>query len=199
MIDPVSNLVSIGSISEVKIMLTRLMDFLKTYEITTLCTDLTAGGTSAQQTEIGLSSLMDTWILLRSLESDGERNRTMYIAKSRGIAHSDQVREFLLTDKGVELVDVYLGPAGVLTGSARAAREAHDDAQELARRKELERKQRELERKRTLLQAQLATLKAQFEAEEEELQQAIDQEVGREKALDYDQRKMARLRRADET
>lgn len=198
-IDPVSNLVSIGSISEVKIMLTRLMDFLKTYEITTLCTDLTAGGTSAQQTEIGLSSLMDTWILLRSLESDGERNRTMYIAKSRGIAHSDQVREFLLTDKGVELVDVYLGPAGVLTGSARAAREAHDSAQELARRNELERKQRELERKRTLLQAKLATLKAEFEAEEEELQQAIDQEVGREKALDFDQRKMARLRRADET
>ncbi len=198
-IDPVSNLVSIGSISEVKIMLTRLIDFLKTYEITTLCTDLTSGEKSAQQTEIGLSSLMDTWILLRSLESDGERNRTMYIAKSRGIAHSDQVREFLLTDNGVELVDVYLGPAGVLTGSARAAREAHDSAQELSRSQELERKQRELERKRTLLQAQLATLQAQFEAEEEELQQAIDQEIVREKALDYDQRKMARLRRADET
>ena len=198
-IDPVSNLVSIGSISEVKIMLTRLIDFLKTYEITTLCTDLTSGGTSAQQTEIGLSSLMDTWILLRYLESDGERNRTMYIAKSRGIAHSDQVREFLLTDEGVELVDVYLGPAGVLTGSARAAREARDNARELARRQEIERKQRELERKRTLLQAQLATLQAQFETEEEELQQAIDQEVSREKALDYDQRKMARLRRADET
>lgn len=198
-IDPVSNLVSIGSISEVKIMLTRLIDFLKTDEITTLCTDLTSGGTSAQQTEIGLSSLMDTWILLRYLESDGERNRTVYIAKSRGIAHSDQVREFVLTDKGVELVDVYLGPAGVLTGSARVAREAHDNAQELARRQELERKQRELERKRSLLQAQLATLQAQFKVEEEELQQAIDQEIGREKALDYDQRKMARLRRADET
>ena len=198
-IDPVSNLVSIGSLSEVKIMLTRLIDFLKTHEITTVCTDLTLGGTSAQQTEIGLSSLMDTWILLRSLESDGERNRTMYIAKSRGIAHSDQVREFLLTDNGVKLVDVYLGPEGVLTGSARAAREAHDNAQVLVRRQELERKQRELARKRTLLQAQLATLQAQFEAEEEELQQAIDQEVSRGKALDYDQRKMARLRRADET
>jgi circadian clock protein KaiC len=198
-IDPVSNLVSIGSISEVKLMLTRLMDFLKTYEITTLCTDLTPGGTSAQQTEIGLSSLMDTWILLRSLESDGERNRTMYIAKSRGIAHSDQVREFLLTDEGVELVDVYLGPAGVLTGSARAAREAHDKAQELARRQALERKERELGRKRTLLQAQLAAFQAQFDVEEEELQQAIDQEVGREKSLDDDQRKMARLRRSDET
>lgn len=198
-IDPVSILVSIGSTSEVKIMLTRLIDFLKTYEITTLCTDLTLGGTSLQRTEIGLSSLMDTWILLRPLESDGESNRTMYIAKSRGIAHSDQVREFLLTDNGVELVDVYLGPAGVLTGSARAAREAHDNAQELVRRQELEQKQRELERKRTLLQAQLTTLQAQFEVEEAELQQAIDQEVGREKALDLDQRKMAQLRRADET
>jgi circadian clock protein KaiC len=123
----------------------------------------------------------------------------MYIAKSRGIAHSDQVREFLLTDNGVKLVDVYLGPEGVLTGSARAAREARDDARELARRQEVERKQRELERKRTLLQAQLATLQAQFQMEEEELQQAIDQEVGREKELDYDQRKMAQLRRADET
>ena len=198
-IDPISNLISIGSLSEVKIMLTRLIDFLKTHEITTLCTDLTTGGTSAQHTEIGLSSLMDTWILLRSLESDGERNRTMYIAKSRGIAHSDQVREFLLTDKGVELVDVYLGPAGVLTGSARAAREAQDNAQELARRQALERRQRDLERKRTLLQAQLATLQAQFEMEEEELQQAIDQEVGSEKALAYDQRKMGQRRRADET
>ncbi len=142
---------------------------------------------------------MDTWILLRSLESDGERNRTMYIAKSRGIAHSDQVREFLLTDKGVELVDVYLGPAGVLTGSARAAREAHDTAQELARRNELERKQGNWSESAPCCKLKLATLQAQFEAEEEELQQAIDQEVGREKALDYDQRKMARLRRADET
>jgi len=115
-IDPVSILVSIGSTSEVKIMLTRLIDFLKTYEITTLCTDLTLGGTSLQRTEIGLSSLMDTWILLRPLESDGESNRTMYIAKSRGIAHSDQVREFLLTDNGVELVNVYLGPEGGVDG-----------------------------------------------------------------------------------
>ncbi len=105
-IDPISNLVAVGKLSEVRLMLTRLIDFLKTCEITTLCTDLTSGGTSVEQTEIEISSLMDTWMLVQTRESDGERNHTLYIAKSRGMDHSRQITEFLLTHKGVKLVDV---------------------------------------------------------------------------------------------
>lgn len=196
-VDPVSNLVTVGNISEVRAMLMRLIDFLKTQEVTVLCTDLTPGGMSIQQTEVGLSSLMDTWIVLRSLETNGERSRTLYIAKSRGMDHSGQIREFLLTDKGVDLVDVYVGPSGVLTGSARVAREAQDNAQALTLKQERELKRRELERKRTLLQAQLTSLKAQFESEEDELQRAIQRDLSVEKTLDKDRREMARLRGAD--
>ena len=105
-IDPISNLVAVGKLSEVRLMLTRLIDFLKTCEITTLCTDLTSGGTSVEQTEIEISSLMDTWMLVQTRESDSERNHTLYIAKSRGMDHSRQIIEFLLTHKGVELADV---------------------------------------------------------------------------------------------
>jgi len=197
--DPVSNLVSVGNITEVKGMLMRLIDFLKTNEITCLCTDLTHGGTPMEQTDVGISSLMDTWILLRSTESDGERNRTLCIAKSRGMDHSAQIREFRLTDQGAELIDVYVGPGGVLTGSARAAREASERLDEVARSQETERKQRELKRKRALFQAQLAAMQAQFEAEEETLQISIDQGLTREKSLSKDQLRMAKIRKADAT
>jgi len=197
-VDPISNLVTVGDIAEVKAMLVRLIDFVKANEITCVCTDLTHEGTSLQQTEVGISSLMDTWILLRSTESDGECNRTLYIVKSRGMDHSDQIREFRLTNKGVELIDIYVGPSGVLTGSARAAREAQEQAESLTRKLEVERKQRELKRKRTLLQAQLAALHAQFETEEEELQRAIDQGMAREKSLSKDRVHMAKIRKADE-
>ena len=93
-------------------MLMRLIDYLKMQQITTLFTSLTSAGECLEQTEVGISSLMDTWLLLRDIEVDGERNRGLYILKSRGMAHSNQIREFLLTDHGVELLDVYLGPAG---------------------------------------------------------------------------------------
>jgi circadian clock protein KaiC len=114
-------------------MLLRLIDFLKANQITAFFTNLSHGGTT-EQTEFGISSLMDTWLLLRDIEIGGERNRGLYILKSRGMAHSNQIREFLLTDKGIDLVDVYLGPAGVLTGSARATQEAQEKASETLRR-----------------------------------------------------------------
>ena len=131
-IDPVTNLVSVGNQEEVKSMLVRLMDYLKGEQITAVCTDLTPGGLAVQQTEVGISSLSDTWILLRSLENGGERNRTLYIAKSRGMAHSEQIREFRFTNDGVQLLDVYVGPGGVLTGSARIAKEAEDQTEAVA-------------------------------------------------------------------
>ena len=115
-IDPLSNFTSAGTTTEVKAMLMRLIDFFKSKQITAVFTNLTSGGGPSEQTDVGVSSLMDTWLLLRDIEVGGERNRSMYILKSRGMAHSNQLREFLLTDHGVELVDVYLGPEGVLTG-----------------------------------------------------------------------------------
>ena len=129
-VDPISNLIGMGNEKEVKSMLTRLIDFLKMEQITAVFTNLTAGGGSQERTEIGLSSLMDTWLVLRDIESNGERNRGLWVLKSRGMAHSNQVREFRLTDKGIALEDVYIGPAGVLTGSARAQQEAREKASE---------------------------------------------------------------------
>ena len=127
-------------------MLMRLIDFLKSKQITAMFTSLTGGGSVLEQSEVGVSSLMDTWLLLRDVELGGERNRVMYILKSRGMAHSNQLREFLLTDHGIELEDVYIGLEGVLTGSSRLAQEAREKAAATARGEEIEAKRRELER-----------------------------------------------------
>jgi circadian clock protein KaiC len=196
-IDPVTNLIAIGSDTEVKSMLSRLIDFLKANQITALFTNLSHGGGSLEQTEFGISSLMDTWLLLRDIEIGGERNRGLYILKSRGMAHSNQIREFLLTDKGIDLVDVYLGPAGVLTGTARVAQEAQEKAAELVRKEEIERKKRELERKRKAIEAQIAALRSEFEAAQEEVDKLTRQEEINEKVLAEERTEMMRLRKAD--
>jgi circadian clock protein KaiC len=197
LIDPISSFLPQGSTSEVKEMLLRLIDFLKTNGITTLCTDLIHGGLVLEQTEVGMSSLMDTWLLLRSLECSGERNRTFYIAKSRGMKHSHQVREFLLTDNGVELVDVYVGTGQVLTGSARFAREAQEKAEARERMQEIDRKQLELEQRRHLLNARITAFQSEFEAEEREVKRLIDQCLSREDLLAKVNEDMARIRRAE--
>ena len=196
-IDPISNLMFTGNIAEVKAMLMRLIDFLKSSEITCLCTDLAQGHDPIEQTTSGISSLMDTWIFLRSTESDGERNRTLSIIKSRGMKHSEQIREFRLTANGVELVDVYLGAGGVLTGSARSVREARDKAEALTRKQDLELMQRALKRKKELYEAQSVALRAEFEAEADELQKRIDQEVASEKVLVADKIARSSVRNAD--
>ena len=137
-------------------MLTRLIDFFKMQQITAVFTSLTEGGDPCESTDVGVSSLMDTWLLLRDLENGAERNRVLHLLKSRGMAHSNQVREFLLTDHGVELRDVYVGPSGVLlTGSAREALEAQENAQALVHAQEIEGKKRDLERKRQAMEARL--------------------------------------------
>lgn len=196
-IDPVTNLIAIGSDTEVKSMLSRLIDFLKANQITALFTNLSHAGAATEQTEFGISSLMDTWLLLREIEIGGERNRGLYILKSRGMAHSNQIREFLLTDKGIDLVDVYLGPAGVLTGAARIAQEAQEKAAELMRKEEIERRKRELERKRATIEAQITTLRSEFEAAQEEVKKLTREEEMQEKALAGDRAEMGRLRKAD--
>jgi circadian clock protein KaiC len=196
-LDPINTFVAAGNDAEVKVMLMRLVDFLKSKGITALFTSLTTGGGVLEHTDVAISSLIDTWLLLRDIEIGGERNRGLYILKSRGMAHSNQIREFLLTDHGVELADVYVGPGGVLTGSARQAQEAQEEAERLLRQQEIERRQRDLERKRQALEAQIAALRVAFEAEEAELQQIVRQEQVREARLVQDRRGMATSRHAD--
>ena len=194
-IDPMSNLITIGSLTDVKSMLIRLIDFLKDKQITSLATSLSVMG--QVEADVGVSSLMDTWIDLRSKENNGERNRTLDIIKSRGMVHSNQMREFLITSNGIEVEDVYLGPSGMLTGSARISQIALENAQKLMRKQEIEIKQREIERKRESMDAQIAEIKAKFEAEEEELERIIEQEKLKEEVLENDRDGMARMRKAD--
>lgn len=103
-VDPITNLTSIGETAEIKSMMTRIIDFLKNKQITAVFTSLTNAGSASEQSEVEISSLMDTWILLRNMEVNGDRDRLLYILKSRGMAHSSQVRQFLLTDDGIELL-----------------------------------------------------------------------------------------------
>ena len=140
---------------------------------------------------------MDTWLLLRDIELGGERNRSMYILKSRGMAHSNQLREFLLTDHGVELADVYLGPEGVLTGSARLAQESKEKAQTLAREQEIESQQRELERQHQALESQIAAMRAEFQAKEAGLSRTIAQQKARQSQIVQDRVAMAHSRQSD--
>jgi circadian clock protein KaiC len=196
-VDPITNFIAVGTHQEIKAMLMRLADFLKANRITSLFTSLTHGNTVIEKTDVGISSLIDSWLLLRGTELNGERNRVLYLLKSRGMAHSNQVREFLITDRGIDLVDVYTGAEGVLTGSARLAQEARERAAALLRVQEIQRKQRELERKRQAVEAQITALRCGLAAEEEELQLAIAQAQAREDQLELDRKKMTSSRRAD--
>ena len=197
-IDPITNFTALGSDMEVTAMLTRLIDFFKQQQITALFTSLTSGGRVGETPEVGVSSLMDVWLLLRDLESGAERNRVLHLLKSRGMAHSNQVREFLLTGRGVELRDVYLGPSGaLLTGSARVALEAQEQAQVLVREQEASGRTRALERKRAALEAQIAALRAEFGVEEAELKRGIEQGDARTAMLAGDRAEMGRQRQDD--
>jgi circadian clock protein KaiC len=198
-VDPSTTFLGAGTSVEAESMLMRLIDFLKGQQITALFTSLTHGGNALEGSQAGISSLIDTWLLLRDIELGGERNRGLYILKSRGMAHSNQVREFLLTDHGVELKDVYVGAEGVLTGSMRLTQEARDHAASLSRQQEIERRQRDLERKRQALEAQIAAQRAQFEAEQDELQRLIGQEQAATDRLREEREEMARSRKADES
>jgi circadian clock protein KaiC len=173
------------------------VDFLKTKQITGLFTSLTSSGGVLEQTEVNISSLIDTWLVLRSIDSAGERNRGLSILKSRGMAHSNQIREFLLTDHGVELRDVYVGESGVLTGSARLTQEAQDLAMKLARQQNVERGQLGLERKRKALEAQIAALRAEFEAQETETLNIIGQEKAQAAQLAQERGNMGLSRKVD--
>jgi circadian clock protein KaiC len=197
-IDPISNLINTGSPNEVRSMLLRLVDFLKSQQITAFFTSLSSPDMkSLEQTDIGISSIMDSWLLLRDIELGGERNRGLYVLKSRGMPHSNQIREFVLSESGIDIRDVYIGPEGVLTGSMRLAQEARERSQKISRQLEIESKQRALERKRAALEAQIAALKAEFEGDEAEINRVLKEEHQIAKQIQIDELAMARSRKAD--
>ena len=175
-LDPITNLITVGSVSEVKSLLIRLIDFLQSEQITVMFTALTVNGVATEQTDESVSSLVDSWLLVRDIELNGERNRGMYVMKSRGMKHSNQVREFVIADTGLELVDVYLGPEGVLTGSARKAQQLHEETGVLLRNNAITRKDREIDRKRLMLESQIANLRQEFESFQEELNKSFIEE-----------------------
>jgi circadian clock protein KaiC len=179
-------------------MVTRLIDYLKAGQVTSLLTSLTQGSHVLQQSEMAMSSLMDSWLLLQDLEGNGERNRVLYVLKARGMAHSNQVREFLISDRGIDLVDAYIGPSGVLTGSARMAQEALEKAAVVAGKQEAARRKRELERKHAALERQISGLRSDYETQAVELRR-IDEQVGtRARALTTERAALGRLRQVED-
>src|SRR3954466_9982186 len=199
-IDPISNFISGGTSGDTQSMLLRLIDFLKARQITALFTHLSSGGNAGstwEGTDVGVSSLIDTWLLVRDIELAGERNRGLYVLKSRGMAHSNQIREFVITPKGIDLVDVYVGPEGVLTGSMRAAQEAREQEKALERRQDEARRQRALEAKGAALRAQIAALQAELNGLSDETRLLGQQQLAREDSLTQQREAAARRRGAE--
>jgi circadian clock protein KaiC len=197
-VDPITNFVNIGSLGEVKNMLIRLVDFLQNEQITVLFTALSLNTIVNEQTDEGISSLVDTWMLVKDIEFNGERNRGIYVMKSRGMKHSNQVREFVISDEGLNLMEVYLGPDGILTGSAREAHKLQEQTGLALRNQAVNRKDREVTRKRQVLEARIAALNSEFESVEDELNKVYEEEELRKEVLDRNRLELTRIRRGDD-
>jgi circadian clock protein KaiC len=195
--DPITSLMDAGTASECRAMVTRLVDYLKAGQVTTLFTSLTQSGHALQQSEASMSSLMDAWLLLQDMEGNGERNRVLYVLKARGMAHSNQIREFLISDHGIDLVDAYIGASGVLTGSARAAQGALEKAAVLASQQEAAQLKREVERKRAALERQISGMRSDYETEAVELRRIAEQVGTRTFVLGTERAASGILRQAD--
>lgn len=196
-IDPISNLSSIADSRDVNSMLVRMVDYLKSQQITALFTALNSGGEALEATSVQISSLVDTWLLLRDIELGGERNRVMYVLKSRGMAHSNQLREFLLTTDGIELREAYLGPEGVLTGSMRVAQEARERAAQHAAEEEGTRRRRDLDLRGHTLERKMAEIQLEMEQQQLELKQLAAQEQQRREQFRREREEMRQSRKAD--
>ena len=198
-VDPLSSFLKVGNEGELQRMMLRLLDALKVKGITSFFTSLTPGVSTQERTEVAISSLIDTWLLVRDIELGGERNRSLYVLKSRGMAHSNQIREFSLSDQGIALRDAYIGPAGVLTGSARLSQEAVERSVKLRRDQEILRKQTELGSQRAAMEAQITAIRAGFAALEAAAVAVIGQAEVSEERLSLDRDDMARSRRSEPT
>jgi circadian clock protein KaiC len=193
-LDPITNLITVGSVSEVKSMLVRLIDFLQDEQITVMFTALSLNTVVNEQTDEGVSSLVDAWLLIRDIEMNGERNRGLYIMKSRGMKHSNQVREFIISDDGLNLIDVYLGPDGILTGSAREAQMLQEETGLVLHTHAIGAKDRELLRKRKILESQIEGLKSEFESTEAELNKSYIEETIKKEVMQQNREKLTSLR-----
>lgn len=200
-VDPISNLFPVGDEIQVWSMLMRLIDQAKSLGITGLFTNLSEGepmgAFGAETTESHVSSLMDTWLMLKNVEGEGEKNRAFWIAKSRGMAHSNQLREFLLTDHGIELLDVKKGGGRVLFGSARLEQESRDLAEQVLGDEEIAQRERELEQKRRLIESEVAVIRGRFARETEELAAYVEQQRAKREAVERTAGALAEQRRAD--
>jgi len=196
-LDPITNLITIGSVSEVKTMLVRLIDFLQAEQITVMFNALTLNTVINEQTDEGVSSLVDAWLLIRDIENNGERNRGLYIMKSRGMKHSNQIREFVITDNGLDLIDVFLSEDGILTGSAREAKLLLEQTGEVIHAQAVSRKDRELVRKRKVLESKIDGLRSEYESVEEELNKVYVEEALKKQIMGDTLSKMTDLRRTD--
>ncbi|GHB55817.1 circadian clock protein KaiC [Persicitalea jodogahamensis] len=193
-LDPITNLITVGSVSEVKSMLIRLIDFLQSRGVTVMFTALSLVENFSEQTVENVSSLVDAWLLVRDIEANGERNRGMYVMKSRGMKHSNQIREFVISDEGLELVDVYLGPEGVLTGSARQAQQLLEKTGAVLHDHAVSRKDREIERKKKVLESKIASLKEEFDSVQEELNKTYIEEQLKKEVIEKNRKEMAKNR-----
>ena len=195
-IDPVSNLIG-GNRHEIYAMLMRLIDFLKMQQITAVFTALSSGvNKDLEMTDVGISSLIDTWLFVRDVELNGERNRCIYVLKSRGMAHSNQVREFLMTDEGIRLIPVYVGSGTVLTGSARLSQEAHEKAEALQRSQLIEERRRSMEQRRKAVETQVAALRASLADEEARAGSILSEDERRESRILLDAVDIANRRKS---
>jgi circadian clock protein KaiC len=193
-LDPIGTFLAAGAQDEAWVMLVRLIDMLKERGMTIMLSSLTHASQALEQTSMAVSSMVDTWLLLKQLETNGERNRCLYVLKSRGMSHSNQVREFLITSHGIDLIEPYIGPEGVLTGTARTAQELRDRLALEARQSEDERQARLIERKRELLEQKIAALRAEFAADEVELQNLLTASTASQRAWS-DQKERTRVAR----
>lgn len=196
-IDPLNGFVTGSNVNEVKSMLMRLADFLKTRQISSMFTQLISSNANHMENDVAISSMIDSWLMMRDIEIGGERNRCLYIIKSRGMAHSNQVRECRITNNGLKLCEVYVGAGGVLTGSARLAQEAQELALKLTHKQEIERRRIELESKRRALDAQIVALRAEFDVREAESMEIISQEEAQATQLVQERAAMGLSRSAD--
>jgi len=196
-LDPISSFSDASDTMQVKRILMKLVDFLKSQGVTAMFSSLTPSGVPVETSHVAISSLVDSWILLRDIESNGERNRGLYILKSRGMAHSNQVREFLLTNNGVELVDVYSGVGGVLTGGARLSMLAQEKASDILMQEEVELRHLEVENKRNVLDSKIAAMRAEFAAQEAANVKLVSQEKLRKAQLSSDKSAMGKMRQSD--
>jgi len=193
-LDPISNLITVGLVFEVKSILVRLIDFLQAEGITVMFTALALNNIINEQTDEGVSSLVDAWITVRDIEMNGERNRGLYIMKSRGMKHSNQVREFVITDRGLDLIDVYMGESGILVGSAREAQQLNELAGLELRHHALHRKDREIAKKRKVLEAKISSLQEEFDSTNDELNKSYMEEDLRQEILERNRQQLATKR-----